>query len=157
MLVHRLADFLGSVPLFRRLSTDERRGFAALAREQRFARGALIVRQGDPGDALYLPKLWWHQVEATSSFNILVNYWWDAFSPGPDQPFTAMMLAMITLAERPAAERAAWRAFFDHYVFRPDGHPLAHMSEDQHGILGPLHPHNYRRLRAQIMQLLRGC
>ncbi|NIJ32222.1 cupin-like domain-containing protein [Sphingomonas oligoaromativorans] len=121
------------------------------------ARRRALTVDLDPGDALYLPKLWWHQVEATSSFNILVNYWWDAFSPGPDQPFTAMMLAMITLAERPAAERAAWRAFFDHYVFRPDGHPLAHMSEDQHGILGPLHPHNYRRLRAQIMQLLRGC
>ncbi|AHG90472.1 cyclic nucleotide-binding protein [Gemmatirosa kalamazoonensis] len=54
MLVHRLADFLASVPLFSRLSTDERRGFAALAREQRYPRGALIVRQGDPGDALYV-------------------------------------------------------------------------------------------------------
>lgn len=109
-----------------------------------------------PGDALYLPKLWWHEVEATAPFNILVNYWWDAFSPGPDQPFTAMLLAMITLAERPPAERQAWRAFFDHYVFRPDGHPLAHMSEDRHGILGPLQPHNYGRLRAHVMQLLRG-
>jgi CRP/FNR family cyclic AMP-dependent transcriptional regulator len=56
MLVHRLADFLGSVPLFRRLSTDERRGFAALAREQRFPRGTLIVRQGDPGDALFVVR-----------------------------------------------------------------------------------------------------
>lgn len=120
------------------------------------ARPRALVAELQPGDALYVPKLWWHQVEATSPFNILINYWWDAFSPGPDQPFTAMMLAMITLAERPPAERKAWRAFFDHYVFRPDGHPLAHMSEDQHGILGPLHPHNYGRLRAHVMQLLRG-
>jgi CRP/FNR family cyclic AMP-dependent transcriptional regulator len=44
------------VPLFSRLSTDERRGFAALAREQRYPRGALIVRQGDPGDALYVVR-----------------------------------------------------------------------------------------------------
>jgi len=56
MLVHRLADFLASVPLFSRLSTDERRGFAALSREQRYPRGALIVRQGDPGDALYVVR-----------------------------------------------------------------------------------------------------
>ncbi len=56
MLVHRLADFLGSVTLFRRLSADERRGFAELAREQRYPRGALIVRQGDPGDALFVVR-----------------------------------------------------------------------------------------------------
>ena len=28
---------------------------------------------------------------------------------------------MITIAERPAAERRAWQAFFDHYVFRSNG------------------------------------
>jgi hypothetical protein len=108
------------------------------------------------GDALYLPKLWWHQVESTAPFNALVNYWWDAFSAGPDAPYTSLLLAMITIAERPAKERQAWRAFFDHYVFRPDRHPLAHLPEDQRGLLGPLQPDNYRRLRARIMHLLRG-
>jgi len=110
----------------------------------------------EPGDALYLPKLWWHRVEATAPFNLLVNYWWDGFSAGPDAPHTAMMLAMIAIAERPAPERAAWRAFFDHYVFRPNGHPLAHLSEDQHGILGPIAGGGYGRIRSQVMRLLRG-
>lgn len=128
------------------------------ARYPRFdaARRRAITVELVPGDALYLPKLWWHQVEATAAFNILVNYWWDAFAAGRDQPHTAMMLAMITLAERPAKERAAWRAFFDHYVFRSSGHPLAHMPEDRRGVLGPLRPHNYGRIRAMIMRLLRG-
>src|SRR3546814_14205509 len=89
------------------------------------ARGRAVTIDLDPGDALYLPKLWWHQVEARDAVNLLVNYWWDAFSSGPDAPATTMMLAMIAIAERPPAERAAWRAFFDHYVFRPNGHPLA--------------------------------
>lgn len=115
-----------------------------------------IVAELSPGDALYLPKLWWHQVEATDPFNILVNYWWDASSAGPDAPYTAMMLAMIAIAERPDAERAAWRAFFDHYVFRPDGHPLAHLPEEKHGVLGPLGGGNYGRIRAMVMRLLRG-
>jgi len=109
-----------------------------------------------PGDALYLPKLWWHRVEATAPFNVLINYWWDGFAAGPDAPNTAMMLAMIAIAERPAPERAAWKAFFDHYVFRPNGHPLAHLPEDKHGILGPLGAGNYGRIRASVMRLLRG-
>lgn len=111
----------------------------------------------EPGDALYMPKLWWHEVEALGRVNILVNYWWDAFRAGPDSPHTAMLLAMIAVAERPAPERAAWRAFFDHYVFRPDGHPLAHMPEEKHGVLGPLAAGNYGRLRTLVMRLLRGA
>ncbi|HJS92526.1 MAG TPA: cupin-like domain-containing protein [Steroidobacteraceae bacterium] len=108
------------------------------------------------GDALYLPKLWWHKVESLAPLNGLVNYWWDAFSSGPDAPYTSMLLAMIAIAERPAAERQAWKAFFDHYVFRGSGHPLGHLPPEQHGLLGPLKPDNYARLRARIMHMLRG-
>lgn len=110
----------------------------------------------EPGDALFLPKLWWHQVEGTAPFNVLVNYWWDAFRIGPDAPYTAMLLAMITIAERPPEERAAWRAWFEHYVFRGEGHPLRHLKPEEHGLLGPMKPENYGRLRAYIMHLLRG-
>src|SRR3546814_8225775 len=39
---------------------------------------------------------------------------------------------LIAIAERPEAESAAWRAWFDHYVFRPGGHPLAFLPEEQH-------------------------
>ena len=109
-----------------------------------------------PGDALYLPKLWWHQVESLAPFNGLVNYWWDAFATGPDAPYTSLLLAMITIAERPPAERQAWKAFFDHYVFRGRGHPLSHLPREQHGLLGPLKPENYGKIRARVMQLLRG-
>jgi hypothetical protein len=108
-----------------------------------------------PGDALYIPKLWWHQVEATAPFNGLVNYWWDAFAAGPDAPYTSMLLAMIAIAERPSAERRAWKALFDHYVFRENGHPLAHLPPERHGILGPL-KENYGRIRARVMLMLRG-
>jgi Cupin-like domain len=118
-------------------------------------RDQALVVELEPGDALYLPKLWWHQVESTASFNGLVNYWWDAFGIGPDAPYTSMLLAMITIAERPPAERQAWKAFFDHFVFRSRGHPLAHLPPEQHGVLGPLRPDNYGRLRAGILRMLR--
>lgn len=117
------------------------------------ARAHALVAELAPGDAIYVPKLWWHQVEATSPFNVLVNYWWDAFPSGPDSPYTAMLLAAAAIGERPAAERAAWRAYFDHYVFRPGGHPLAHVPAERHGILAA---GQHGRLRATVMRLLRG-
>ncbi|MGF7149958.1 hypothetical protein FHS96_003615 [Sphingomonas zeicaulis] len=126
--------------------------YPRVARAHALAVGATLM----PGDAVYIPKLWWHQVDAEGTVNCLVNYWWDAFSAGPDAPMTAMMLAMITMAERPAQERAAWRAWFDHYVFRPQGHPLAHLPSEQHGVLGPLAGGNYGRIRAWVLQMLRG-
>lgn len=128
---------------------DRRFPLFAEAREQ------ALVAELEPGDALYLPKLWWHRVQSLAPFNGLVNYWWDAFAGGPDAPHTAMLLSMITMAERPLAERRAWKALFDHYVFREQGHPLAHLPAAQHGMLGPL-KQNYGRIRARVMQLLRG-
>jgi hypothetical protein len=129
---------------------DERYPLFRGVREQAF------VAELGPGDAIYVPKLWWHQVEATSSFNALVNYWWDAFSIGPDAPAIALLLSMITIAERPPAERQAWKAFFDHFVFRTNGHPLAHLPESQRGVLGSLTSDTYQKIRARVMQMLRG-
>jgi hypothetical protein len=120
-------------------------------------RGQALRVELEAGDALYLPKLWWHKVESLAPLNGLVNYWWDAFSAGPDAPYTSMLLAMIAISERPAAEREAWKAFFDHYVFRPNGHPLAHLPREQHGLLGPLKPENYARIRARVMHMMRGA
>ena len=108
-----------------------------------------------PGDALYLPKLWWHQVQSFAPVNAMVNYWWDAFAAGPDSPYSSLMLALISIAERPPAEREAWRAFFDHYVFRGEGHPLAHLPPERHGILGPLRPDNYGHIRARVLSALK--
>jgi hypothetical protein len=120
----------------------------------REVRDRALVAELRAGDAIYIPKLWWHQVEATSPFNVLVNYWWDAFAT-PDAPSIGLLLSMIAIAERPAGERQAWKAFFDHYVFRTRGHPLAHLPERQRGMLGPLQPRNYDMIRARAMHLLR--
>lgn len=119
------------------------------------ARARALVAELAPGDAIYMPKLWWHQVEGLCPLNGLINYWWDATASGPDAPYAAMLLALITLAERPPAERHAWRAFFDHYVFRRSGHPLAHLDPAHHGLLGSLRPTNYGRIRAIVMSMLR--
>lgn len=122
----------------------------------REVREQALTAELQPGDAIYIPKLWWHQVESLSPFNVLINYWWDAFAAGPDAPYISMLFGMIAIAERPLAERQAWKAFFDHYVFRTQGHPLRHLPPEQHGLLGPLKPDNYGRIRALAMHRLRG-
>lgn len=126
-------------------------------RYPRFAQAQALRMEAvlEPGDALFIPKLWWHQVEAMAPFNVMINYWWDAFATGPDAPMLAMLLSMITLAERPEHDRAAFRAFFDHFVFRQNGHPLTHLPEDQRGVLRDLGAGGYGQIRAMIMQALR--
>jgi hypothetical protein len=107
----------------------------------------------EPGDGLYIPALWWHDIEALSSFNILVNFWWDDAPPGAAAPFEAMVHALLALGDLPPERRAAWRTMFDHYGFRAHGDPAAHLEPEHRGILGTPTP----QLRDRIRQfLLRG-
>jgi len=36
------------------------------------------VAELSPGDGIFIPRNWFHHVEALDRFNVLVNYWWDA-------------------------------------------------------------------------------
>ena len=49
-----------------------------LATYPRFAdaMASALVADLEPGDALYIPSLWYHHVEASAPFNVLINYWW---------------------------------------------------------------------------------
>jgi hypothetical protein len=40
------------------------------------------VAELEPGDALYIPSLWWHHVESIGVLNAMVNYWWSAPAAG---------------------------------------------------------------------------
>lgn len=47
-------DVLRAVPLFRHLSDQEAQALSGLLRERHFHRGAVLVTQGEPGDAMFL-------------------------------------------------------------------------------------------------------
>jgi hypothetical protein len=46
----------------------------------RFASALAVAQEAEllPGDAIFIPRNWFHHVEALDRFNVLVNYWWDA-------------------------------------------------------------------------------
>ena len=89
-----------------------------------------------PGDAIYMPPMWWHHVRSNGALNVLVNYW---FGQRQDRfPFAALMLAMHSIRELPETERQSWRTWFDHYVFGEGAiHAVDHLPPYAHGVLGP--------------------
>lgn len=40
-----------------------------------------FIAELNPGDAIYIPTGWWHNVESLDAFNVLVNYWWKGVPP----------------------------------------------------------------------------
>ena len=127
-----------------------------LDRYPRFAEALANAQVADlePGDVLFYPALWWHNVEALGRFNVMINYWWNDAPAFADSPMTTLLHAMLSLRERPAAERAAWAAMFDHYIWRGGGDARDHLPPEIQGDLAPLDPMAARRLRAKLLQRL---
>lgn len=118
-----------------------------------------IVAELEPGDAIYIPPLWFHQVEALApQLNILLNYWWrPAPAPGrrDDLHLATMRLAMLALRHLPDAEREGWRALFGHYVFGARGEALAHIPDGQRHMFGELDAEQDEAIRKDIVSQLK--
>src|SRR5258707_69739 len=88
--------------------------------EQAYA--AAQTAELEPGDALYIPYMWWHGVQSLAPFNILVNYWWNSLPRSDGPPYTSLMHAILAIASLPAEYRKIWQAHFEHFVFRSEEH-----------------------------------
>ncbi|GAB1594837.1 cupin-like domain-containing protein [Lysobacter claricitrinus] len=132
--------------------------FAApdLASYPRFAKALehAIVVELDAGDAVFIPSLWWHHIEALDTFNVLVNYWWRRSPAWMDSPMNALMLALMTIRDLPSTERDAWRDIFEHYVFAPDADTVDHIPPAARRVLAPLDAATARELRARLLKRL---
>jgi hypothetical protein len=106
----------------------------------------------EPGDAIFIPLLWWHHVASLERLNILVNYWWGAPVSERNDPRDAMLHAMLALRHLPEIHRKAWRAMFDHYVFEAD--PGEHLPPNRRGILAPRANERLGVLRQQLANAL---
>jgi hypothetical protein len=110
------------------------------------ALAASRVAELGPGDAIFIPYAWWHQVESLTPFNVLINYWWnEARQSG--SPFDCMLHAVLTLRDLPPSQREVWKDIFEHYVFSPPEESLSHLSPAQRGMLGPPSPERAQAIR----------
>jgi hypothetical protein len=116
----------------------------------RHAQGAEL----GPGDALFIPYMWWHHVEALEAFNVLVNYWWDDTPAWAGSPFEALVHALMSVHSLPPEKRAIWQKVFEHHVFESDGDPAAHLAPHQRGIQGTADPRLAGHMRAWLLRAL---
>ena len=112
------------------------------------------VADMEPGDAIFVPSMWWHHVEALDGFNVLVNYWWRQSPDWMDTPNNALMHALMTVRDLPPAQRAAWAELFRHYVFEADADTAAHIPPAARGLLAPFDDNASRMVRAQLLKRL---
>jgi hypothetical protein len=122
---------------------------------ERFPRFAEALKHGrttllEPGDAIFIPSMWWHHVQGLERFNILVNHWWRQAHSYMGPPADVLLHALLNLRDLPAAQREAWRGLFDYYVFGPREEAVGHIPERGRGALGELDDDTARRIRAML-------
>lgn len=100
-----------------------------------------MIAELEPGDAIYIPTLWWHHVEALSPINMLVNYWHGGAIGSDTKPagFDIILMALLTLSQMPEGTKKAWRSSIDYYLWS-DGSAFEHIPEHLKGILGDISP-----------------
>ncbi len=112
------------------------------------------VAEVGPGDAVFVPSMWWHHVQGQSAFNTLVNYWWNVAPAHLPTPMNALYHALWTLRDRPENEKRAWKNVFEYYVFGDRGLAAEHVPPSARGPLGPIDDDEARRIRAMLINKL---
>lgn len=128
-----------------------------LERFPRFARAldAGETAELEPGDAIFIPSMWFHHIEGLAPVNLLINAWWRQTPDYVDSPLSTLHLALMTLRDLPEKERRIWQRHFQHFVFDADANTWAHIPEAARGLLGPIDDTVSRKARAQLLTQLK--
>jgi hypothetical protein len=127
-----------------------------LGRYPHYAQALAASREAElgPGDAIYVPSMWWHSVESLEPFNMLVNYWWEPPGAMTSRVEAVLIHALLAIAPLERHQRLAWKAVFEHLVFRENGDPASHIPPEIRGMLGDLTPDLRDRMRNLIRKSL---
>lgn len=106
----------------------------------------------EPGDALYIPSMWWHHVAGQGKLNTMLNYWWRDAPMFAASPMDAMQHAILSIRDLPFEQRQIWREIFDFYIFNPD--PLDHILPEHKGMLNKLDEQSARSIRSLLINKL---
>ncbi|HTF95111.1 MAG TPA: cupin-like domain-containing protein [Cellvibrio sp.] len=112
------------------------------------------VANMEPGDALFIPSMWWHHVEGMGTFNVLVNYWWRNVPKFMGPAINVLKHAMLSIRDLPEKERAAWKSLFDFYIFGDTSVPRENLPPSAQGVLAPMDDLQSRQLRAWLINRL---
>jgi hypothetical protein len=110
----------------------------------------------EPGDAIYIPSMWFHHVAALDAFGVLINFWWRESTSYMFTPLLTLMHALLSIRDLPEDERESWKRMFDHYIFQSEGEPMDHVPEHARGFFGQMTPEQVNRLRAFLTHSLGG-
>ena len=119
------------------------------------AQAASIVLELEPGDAVMIPSMWWHHIEALGSFNVLVNYWWRSTPAYLGSPLNVLHHAVMSLKSLPNSQRDVWKAIFDQYVFSGDDSDLEHIPEHARGMLAGVNELEAKQIKNQLLKFLK--
>ena len=127
-----------------------------LKRFPRFTQALAAAEEAElePGDAVFIPNLWWHNVESLAPVNLLVNYWWFDAKRGVGSPFAALVMGLLAITDLPASRRDIWRQIFDHYVFQTEGDPVPYLPAERRGMLGETNPNLENYMREGVIRSL---
>lgn len=110
----------------------------------------------EPGDALYLPSLWWHHVETLDPLNLMINYWWHPAPSLIGNPLHALMHAILNFQELPARHRQAWRHLFDHFVFNSHETDFSHIPIKHLGAMGEIDAATRQEVQQKMIKILQN-
>ena len=113
-----------------------------------------LIADMEPGDAIFIPSMWWHHVDSLDGFNVLINYWWRRSPSFMGTPANALEHALLSLRDLPEEQRKAWHEIFKFYIFDFKEEAIAHIPEERRGVLSPIDETMARKLRAKLLNML---
>jgi hypothetical protein len=116
---------------------------------------ASLSTELEAGDAIFIPSMWWHHVQAIESFNVLVNYWWRSTPAYLGSPANALQHSVMALHGLPAEQKHVWKDIFNRYVFSDEDQSFDHIPEHARGVLSKVDIEMAKSIRARLVRFLK--